>query len=667
MATSQVGNDDGMSAMRRCGCRRVQGIRHTKNPSARNQHTQAIEEAMIDRDPQYLNHILDAMQDGIYIVRDDYTVEFMNRAMIDMFGQGVGKKCYEVINASEVLCPWCRAKDVFENGESVQQEIYMPRTKKTYRIIELPIKNSDGTHSKLNIYRDITARKDQEAKLRATEQDYRQLFEHVAVGVYISSKEGRVLDANQAMWEMLGYPDKEKFLTISIQKDLWMRPADRTRFQNMIEADERVINYPADFKHVNGSTVPVLLTSNVRRNYAGQVIGYEGLCVDQSAITRMQHELREAHDFLNNIIQSSPNAIIGATLKGQIFTWNKGAEETLGYTADEVVGKADVRLLYSGDEAYEVMKQMRSGEHGGKGKLRSYPMTFMHKDGAAIEGSLSASIIYDRSGKEMATVGYFVDLNERLEMERKLSRTQEQLLQSEKLAAMGRLTSQLAHELNNPLYGIMNTLELMKTEIPPSNKRRRLLDMALSESMRLTDMLRKMLSFSKPDQEMRCTVDMNTILDEILLLHEKQLREVDIKISADLQEGLKPIWASKNQMRQVFLNMVSNAKDAMPEGGTLSVSTHGDDKQIRVEVSDTGTGIKPQNLDKIFDTFFTTKVDSERGVGLGLSVCYGFIKDHGGDIQVQSKVGEGTTFIIILPVSGHEPAACPADETLASI
>lgn len=622
---------------------------------------------MSDQDPQYLNHILDAMEDGIYIVRDNYTVEFMNRAMIDMFGQGVGKKCYEVVNASEVLCPWCRAKDVFENGESVQQEIYMPRAKKTYRIIELPIKNADGSHSKLNIYRDITARKDQEAKLRATEQDYRQLFEHVAVGVYISSKEGRVLDANQAMWEMLGYPDKETFLTISIQKDLWMRPSDRTLFQNMIEADERVINYPADFKHVNGSTVPVLLTSNVRRNYAGQVIGYEGLCVDQSAITRMQRELQEAHDFLNNIIQSSPNAIIGATLKGKIFTWNKGAEETLGYAADEVVGKADVRLLYSGDEAYRVMKQMRSGEHGGKGKLRSYPMTFMHKDGTAIEGSLSASIIYDRSGKEMATVGYFVDLNERLEMERKLSRTQEQLLQSEKLAAMGRLTSQLAHELNNPLYGIMNTLELMKTEIPPANKRRRLLDMALSESMRLTDMLRKMLSFSKPDQERRCTVDMNTILDEILLLHEKQLREVDIKISADLQEDLKPIWASKNQMRQVFLNMVSNAKDAMPEGGTLSVRTRGDGKQIRVKVADNGIGIKPENLDRIFDTFFTTKVDSERGVGLGLSVCYGFIKDHGGDIQVQSKVGEGTTFTIILPVSEHETEACPADETLASI
>jgi two-component system NtrC family sensor kinase len=618
---------------------------------------------MTDQNPKYLEHILDALEDGVYIIRDDYTVEFMNQAMIDMFGKGIGQKCYEVVNSSGVLCPWCQAKEVFENGESVYQEIYMPRTSKTYRIIELPLKNADGSFSKLNIYRDITTRKDQELKLKATEQDYRQLFEAVDVGVYISSKEGRILDANRTMQEMLGYRSKKELLNISIQKDLWMRPSDRTAFQRMIEDDGKVVNYAADFKHLDGSTVPVLLTSHVRKNYAGQVIGYEGICVDQTAITRMQEELKEAHDFLKNIIQSSPNAIIGATMKGQIFTWNKGAEETLGYHADEVVGKADVRQLYTGDEAYEVMQQMRSDQHGGEGKLRAYPMTWMHKDGTAVEGALSATIIYDHAGEEIASVGYFVDLNERLEMERKLSRTQEQLLQSEKLAAMGRLTSQLAHELNNPLYGIMNTLELMKTEIPPTNKRRRLLEMALSESMRLADMLRKMLSFSKPDQELRCTVDINTILDEILLLHEKQLREVDIKIAADLEQGLPPVWASKNQMRQVFLNLVSNAKDAMPEGGLLSVHTRGIDKQIRVKVADNGTGIKPENLDKIFDTFFTTKVDSERGVGLGLSVCYGFIKDHGGDIQVESTPGQGTTFTIVLPVSEHKKRECPADKS----
>jgi two-component system NtrC family sensor kinase len=234
-------------------------------------------------------------------------------------------------------------------------------------------------------------------------------------------------------------------------------------------------------------------------------------------------------------------------------------------------------------------------------------------------------------------------------MERALRDTQEQLLQSEKLAAMGRLTSQIAHELNNPLYGIMNTLELLKTEVPADNKRRKILDMALSETIRLSDLLRKMLSFSKPDQEERHPVDINSVLDEILLLHEKQLKENDINIAVTFAEGLNLVNASKNQLRQVFLNMVANARDAMPDGGTLSVVTGGDTDKINVEISDTGTGIREEHLDKIFDSFFTTKGEV-KGVGLGLSVCYGFIKDHGGDIEVKSQVGEGTAFTITLPV-----------------
>jgi signal transduction histidine kinase len=126
---------------------------------------------------------------------------------------------------------------------------------------------------------------------------------------------------------------------------------------------------------------------------------------------------------------------------------------------------------------------------------------------------------------------------------------------------------------------------------------------------------------------------------------------VDIKMQLTLGQGLRPIMASKNQLRQVFLNLVSNAKDAMPGGGVLKVSTGGNGTHVRVEITDTGSGIRAEHLDKIFDTFFTTKTDSARGVGLGLSVCYGFIKDHGGDIQVESQVGVGTTFKIILPVA----------------
>ena len=362
------------------------------------------------------------------------------------------------------MCPWCQAKEVFENGESTHSEIYMPRLDRTFRIIEVPIKNLDGSLSKLNIYRDITKRRDQELRLRSTEQSYRRLFENVAVGVYVSTKEGSFLDANSALVEMLGYGDKAEFLNISIQKDLYMRPEDRLAFQRMIEDDGKVVNYPVDFKRKDGTTFPVLLTAHVRTSHAGHITGYEGICVDQSQIVGLEQKIRETLDFFNNIIQSSPNAIIGASMTGEIIIWNKGAEETLGYTAHEVINIMDVRQLYSGDQAYTVMRRMRSAEYGGAGKLRSYPMTFRHKDGSLVEGNLSASLIYDDTGRETASAGFFVDLGERLEMERKLHRTQEQLLQSEKLAAMGRLTSQLAHELNNPLYGIMNTLELMKTE-----------------------------------------------------------------------------------------------------------------------------------------------------------------------------------------------------------
>ncbi len=615
---------------------------------------------------QDLGYILDAMEDGIYITREDYTVEFMNRAMIAMFGEAVGRKCYEVVNDSEVMCPWCQAREVFENGESAHSEVYMPRLDRTYRIIEVPIRNLDGTLSKLNIYRDITRRRDQEMKLRSTEQSYRRLFENVGAGVYVSSKEGRFLDVNPALMEMLGYTDRQELLKISLQKDLYLRPEDRVAFQRMIESQGRVVNYPVDFKRKDGTSLPVLLTANLRIDPSGQVSGYEGICMDQSQIVRLEREIRKTLDFLNNIIQSSPNAIIGADMEGKIIIWNRGAEETLGYAAKDVVNRMDVRELYEGDQAYQMMRKMRSGEYGGSGKLRAYPMTFRHRDGTLVEGTLSASLICDETGQEVASAGFFVDLGERLEMERRLHRTQEQLLQSEKLAAMGRLTSQLAHELNNPLYGIMNTLELMKTEIPPTNKRRKLLDMALSETIRLTDMLRKMLSFSRPDQEARCIVDVNTILDEILLLHEKQFREVDIKIQTALGQGLRPVMASKNQLRQVFLNMIANAKDAMPEGGVLSVRTSGNGETVRVQIADTGAGIKAEHLDKIFDTFFTTKTDSAKGVGLGLSVCYGFIKDHGGDIKVESQVGKGTTFTILLPTTHEsEPLTCPEPGAVA--
>ena len=592
--------------------------------------------------------ILDAFDDGIYVMNRDLVVEYMNSAMIEQFGEGIGKKCHQLINQTDEKCPWCRSDEIFA-GKKIRREVYVPRVDKTYYLTEIPFENEDGSILKLSIYRDITESKKREEMLRASEEDFTNLFEHVACGVFISSKEGKFLNANHALLDMLGYDDKEEFLNIDIANDLYVRPEERQKFKEMIERDGRVIDYEVEFKRKDGSTVPVLLTGHVRYDQQGNVTGYEGLNLDITQRKLMERQLKEAHDFINKIIQSSPNAITATDMKGNILIWNPAAEETIGYKAADVIGKMNIQKIYPDEVARKVMQMLRKQEHGGVGRLKAYPMVYVRQDGTVVEGSLSAAIIYDSSGKEIATVGSFVDLKERLEMERALRRTQEQLLQSEKLAAMGRLTSQIAHELNNPLYGIMNTLELLKTEIAPESKRRKVLEMALSETVRLSDLLRKMLSFSKPDQAEKQAVDLNTVLDEILLLHEKQLQENDIKIKTDFAEALPQINASKDQLRQVFLNLVANARDAMPDGGTLSVTTASDAENVRIEIADSGTGIKQEHLKKIFDSFFTTK-DSVKGVGLGLSVCYGFIKDHGGDIKVKSKVNSGTTFTITFPI-----------------
>ena len=611
-----------------------------------------------------LASILDAMEDSVYIINEDYIVEFMNKTMVKEFGEYKGEKCYKALNEFERLCPWCRAKEVFA-GETVRWEHYVPRKGKTYDLIELPLRNRDGSVSKLTLAKDITRRKQREEKIRASEEDYRRLFEHVGCGVYVSTKKGRFLNANRALLEMLGYKKKTEFLKIDITKDLYLKPEDRQNFQEMIERDGQVIDYEVEFKRKDGKPIPVLLTAHVRYGQKGKVLGYEGIIVDQSQRKQMERKLKEANDFLIKIIQSSPNAIMATNMKGDIIIWNRAAEETLGYKAEDVIGKMNIEKIYPEGMAKKVMQMMRSTKHGGVGKLRSYPMVHLRQDGEIIEGNLSSAIIYDAEGREAASVGIFVDLKERLEMECRLRDTQQQLLQSEKLAAMGRLTSQIAHELNNPLYGIMNTLELLKTEISSQSKRRKILDMALSETVRLTDMLRKMLSFSKPEEEEKQAIEINTILDEILVLHEKQLRENSIRIISLLADGLPKTYASKNQLRQVFLNMISNARDAMPEGGTLSVTTRKHRDSIHILISDTGTGIRENNLDRIFDAFFTTK-ETVKGVGLGLSVCYGFIRDHGGDIKVESKWGFGTTFTIILPTLKSSVADQASQESAAA-
>ena len=247
----------------------------------------------MDKKYDMITAILDAFEDGIYVMNQDLVVEYMNSAMVAQFGEGVGKKCHQLINRSEEKCPWCRSDDVLA-GNTVRREVYIPLVDKTYYLTEIPFENIDGSLAKLSIYHDVSKEKEQEEMLRASEEEFKNLFEHVASGVFISSKEGKFLNANQALLDMLGYDSKEEFLNIDLPQDLYVRPEDRRTFQEMMERDGRVIDYEVEFKRKDGRIIPILLTGHARYDQQGNIIGYEGLNVDLTQRKLMEKEVREA-------------------------------------------------------------------------------------------------------------------------------------------------------------------------------------------------------------------------------------------------------------------------------------------------------------------------------------------------------------------------------------
>ena len=596
-------------------------------------------------------------EDGIIVFDEDSRIEFANQIASEMVGlpkeQILGKEFFSLIGKrdEEFL------EEMVMRGEGLGQKVCTEMSLKTSQGMEketevclAPTRSDDGRMKMYAYLRDITERKKFEKELKESEEKYRNLFERVRHGLFISSKEGKFIDCNPALLEMVGYENKEGFLGIDIAKDLYVNLEDRKAFQRLIEEQGYVKDLEVEFKKKGGEKITVLLTAHVKKDEKGRITGYEGINIDISERKRMERKLQEANEFLTNLIESSVDGIIVTDTKGNILIFNKGAEDILGYKGEEVVDKMNIRSIYTPGVAKEVMEKLRSPDYGGVGKLTSFPIAHRRKDGELIEGDLSASLIYDEKGNEIGSVGIFKDLRERLRIERELREMQQALLQSEKLAAMGRLTSQIAHELNNPIYGIMNTLELLKTEIPPESKRRRILELSLSETQRLAEMLRNMLSFSKPEEEKRKPIKINELVEGILLMMERQMRESNIKVETYFDEGIPEVMASTNQMRQVMLNLIKNAKEAMPKGGTLTVRTTREDNKVLIHIQDSGVGIPEEIRDKIFEAFFTTK-QKVKGVGLGLSVCYGIIKDHGGEIKVESEVDKGTSFKIHLPIS----------------
>ncbi|MDP2971058.1 MAG: PAS domain S-box protein, partial [Deltaproteobacteria bacterium] len=417
--------------------------------------------------------------DGIIVFDEESRIEFANQMAAEILGipkdQILGREFFSLIGKrdEEFL------EEMVMRGEGIGQKVCIempiqtpPGRAKETEVCIAPTRSEEGWIKTYVYIRDITERKRFEKELKESEEKFRNLFERVQHGLFISTREGRFLDCNQAMAEMAGYDDKEGFLKIDIARDLYVNKEDRRKFQRLIEEQGFVKDLEVEFKKRSGEKIIVLLTAHVKRDAKGEIIGYEGLNIDISERKRMERELRDANEFFMNLIESSVDGIIAADMKGNIIIFNKGAETLTGYTAEEMIGKIHITQIYPEGIAKEIMRKLRSSEYGGTGKFTPTQLNVVNNHGEEIPIQLSAALIYDGTGKEAASVGIFTDLRPRLKMEKELQEIQQALLQSEKLAAMGRLTSQIAHELNNPIYGIMNTLDLLKTEIPPESKRR---------------------------------------------------------------------------------------------------------------------------------------------------------------------------------------------------
>lgn len=607
---------------------------------------------------QQFEKIAEMGDDGIVVFDQTFKIIFANQMASDITGipkeELIGRNFFSVIGKEDKEFLEGTATRGVGIGEKLctEMNILTPQGQVIDAEVCIALAKSDTGEVKTYAYiRDITERKSFEKDLRESEEKLRNLFERVRHGLFISSKEGKFLDCNQALLDMLGYPTKEEFLKINIAEDLYVNPEDRKILQERMKKDGHIKDWEVEFKKKNGDKITVLLTGHPMKNEKGEVVGYQGINLDISERKQIENELREANEFFMNLIESSVDGIIAADMKGNIFIFNKGAEALTGYKAEEVIGKLHITKIYPEGIAKEIMKKLRSPEYGGVGKFIPTQLNVLNKFGEEIHVQLSAALIYDGKGHEIASVGIFTDLRPRLMMEKKLQETHLQLVSSEKMASLGKLAAGIAHEINNPLGGILIYSSLMMEDLPEEDPKRGDLMRIVQEAGRCKEIVKSLLEFARQTEPKMEPTDVNRAINDGLFFLVNQALFHNIQIVKKLDTFLPFVKGNASQLKQVFMNIIVNAAEAMHGGGTLTITTSPapDRKTVFVEFTDTGEGIPEENLTRIFDPFFTTK-EVGKGTGLGLATSYGIVEDHGGKIGVRSMVGEGTTFTIELPI-----------------
>jgi PAS domain S-box-containing protein len=540
---------------------------------------------------------------------------------------------------------------------------------------------------------DIAERKRVETILQESEERYRLLFESATDAMFLMANDTYVIvKANRMASELYGYDPNE--LLTKTGMDFSADPEETRRLFGEAQVNpNRIVHIPFRLhRKKDGTIFPVEFTGRAIplqgrpalfiavRDISERMAAEAALRESEQQRRREQEaasdKLKEQAENLASIYQALDSVgLIVSELNdndARIKIFNAGAEKLLGYRQEEVIGQS-IALLYPVGRSGLIpggVKRLRGGK-----AMHSFNMTLIRSSGECFPAILSIHPFDCQKGQCRKAVAIFRDISELMgfqqqleamneDLERRveqrtceLQETQKQYLHAEKLSAIGKLSASIAHEFNNPLQGILAILKGLKKRAILEEEDRVLLDAAIGESDRIKELIRGLQEFNRPSSGRKAPMDVHKALDSMLLLHKNDFKGKRIRVERQYAEDLPQILAVPDQIKQVFLNLLTNAADACrTPGGVITVSTRHEQNRVAITITDTGIGIKPEEMGLIFQPFYTTKPEV-KGTGLGLSVSHGIVENHGGAILVESQPGEGASFTVLLPIKHAEEAA----------
>ncbi len=373
---------------------------------------------------------------------------------------------------------------------------------------------------------------------------------------------------------------------------------------------------------------------------------YVGIAIENTNLYRSLREKADEYErlkeFSENIVESINVGVLAADLDDRVESWNTQMERLSGIGRADALGRRLAELFPAA-----LMEQLDRTQ----GEMRIQHLDKFLFDTSRGEATVNIAIapLVSRDLEQIGRLVIFDDITARAELERRL-------VQADKLSSIGLLAAGVAHEVNTPLAVISNYAQMLAKQVSGDEQKSRMLEKISGQTFRASEIVNSLLNFSRTWTSDLADVKVNGVIQETLALLEHQLRKAGVTVQTDLDNGIEAIRGNEGKLQQVFLNLFLNARDAMEPSGTLRVITRRSDKGVEVSVIDTGHGIAPEHMGRIYDPFFTTK-GVKKGTGLGLSVTYGIIQEHGGAIEAMSKPGEGTCFRLEFPVARKAVAA----------